>query len=418
VLQAAPIEVRSGELVSLDGTASSGAISSARWSQIAGPRVTIDHRDDLVASFVAPPVAVPTVVTIALSLFSSCTPPILTANVDVTILPPVGAALIAVEAASVVVGEPATIDVRFHSDQPVASIAHDLILGPALSFLATGNGDPQCAVSAESGATTAEFEFTPPGCAADACTGIHVAIDDPQGIPDGALLYSCAVVDGANSPRSCGYPYDCCDHLLACDDATAVAVDDAPVPAQCVEGLVRIEYPRASAHFVFSVDPPQPRVGDVVHVTVETLRRSSGLIGLPRYNLHGTEPYLVGDVSSQPSPGLRQVTYDLQAAQAGTAELSFGVTFETQWGCPGNDFYEFDGLSSDVFPLTIAARGCPGDCDTDGRVAIHELTTGVRMALGDAEITACPAMDGDGRGGVQVDDLVAAVTASLHGCTD
>jgi hypothetical protein len=39
------------------------------------------------------------------------------------------------------------------------------------------------------------------------------------------------------------------------------------------------------------------------------------------------------------------------------------------------------------------------------------------MALGDAGLTACPVMDANGLGGIQVDDLVAAVTASLHGCT-
>jgi hypothetical protein len=273
-------------------------------------------------------------------------------------------------------------------------------------------------VSAELGATAAEFEFTPPACVADACTGIHVAISNPEGIPNGVLLYSCSVVADGTSPASCDYPYDCCDHLLACDDATAAAVDGAPVPGQCVEGVVRIQYPHPTADFVFSTDPPEPRVGDLVHLTVDTVRRGSGLIGRPFYNLHGTEPYLIGDISPQRvTAGPRQVTYELQAAQAGTAGLWIGMAFETQQGCPGNDFYGFDSLRSEIFPLAIAARGCTGDCDTDGRVAIHELTTGVRMALGDAGLTACPAMDGNGRGGVQVDDLVAAVTASLHGCT-
>jgi len=418
VPQAAPSEVRSGQLVTLDGSASRGAISGARWAQIAGPRVTIDHRDSLTASFVAPPVAVPTAVTMALVVFSPCTPSIVVGNVDVTILPPVDGALIAVEADSVVVGEPATINVQLHSDRPVASVAHDLTLGPALSFVAMRDGRPECAVPAELGATAAEFEFTPPACVADACTGIHVAISNPQGIPDGALLYSCTVAAGGNSPTSCDYPYDCCDHRLACDDPTAAALDGAPVPTQCVEGAVQIQYPQPMADFLFSIDPPEPRVGDLVQVTVEIVRRGSGLLGLPFYNLDGTQPYLIGDISPQHVPGSTQVTYELQAAQAGTAELSFGVAFETQRGCPGNDSYEFDGLGSEIFPLTIAARGCTGDCDTDGRVAIHELTTGVRMALGDAGLTACPAMDGNGRGGVQVDDLVAAVTASLHGCTD
>jgi hypothetical protein len=194
-------------------------------------------------------------------------------------------------------------------------------------------------------------------------------------------------------------------------------LDGAPVPAQCVEGVVRIQYPHPAADFVFSIDPPEPRVGDLVHVTVDTVRRGSGLIGRPFYNLRGTEPYLIGDISPQHFIGPTQVTYELRAAQAGMAELSIGMAFETRRGCPGNDYYGYDSLGSEIFPLTIAAIGCAGDCDADGHVAIDELITGVRMALGDAGLTACPVMDANGRGGIQVDDLVAAVTASLHGCT-
>src|SRR5262245_13730248 len=416
VLQAAPDTVRSGELVTLTGSASTGTITATRWSQAAGPWVTIATADPLHASFVAPPVAASTVVTITLSLISPCTPPILSTRVDVTVLPPPGTASIAVEDASVVVGIPGAIDVTLHSDVPVASGAHDLTLGRGLAFAATSEGRPQCAPSAELGGAEIQFEFTPPDCISDACTGIHVAFDAADPIPDGALLYTCAVADAGLSPARCDYPYDCCDHLLACDHASAAGADGAAVPVQCVEGVVGIRYPQPAAEFVFTIDPPEPRVGDVVHLTVETVRRSPGLIGMPVYSIVGTTPFFIGDISPRRSTGPTRVIYELQVAQAGTAEISIGMTFETLDGCPGNDFYPSDGLVSQVFPITIAAAACAGDCDADGRVAVAELVTGVRMALGDAAPSACPAMDGNRHSGVQVDDLVAAVNYALNGC--
>ena len=417
VPQALPSTVRSGELVTLDANASSGAITALRWAQSAGPRVAIASGDSPLASFVAPPVAVPTVVTIALAVFSSCTPPVVVATVDVTILPPPGVALIAVQDMRLVTGEPTNIDVRLHTDQNVSRVEHDLRLGPAIAFVASSDGRPQCVAPAEIGAS-AQIEFSPLGCVADGCTGIHFAVNRSEPIPDGALLYSCAIAAAGDSPTSCEYPYDCCDHLLACDDPSAAGVDGTPLPAQCVQGRVRILFPPPAATFVFTVDPPQPRVGDLVSVSVETVRESGGLIGIPVYSLRGTQPFLTGDVSPRHLSGPGRVSYLLQAVRAGTAGLSIDVAFETEQGCPGNEFYAFDGLQSGSFPLTIAAAACDGDCDADGRVAVHELVIGVRMALGDAGLAACPAMDGNGSGGIQVDDLVAAVTATLLGCAE
>jgi hypothetical protein len=415
VAQAAPAIARSGEQVVLDGTASSGAISLARWAQVAGPRVMIVDADSLAASFVAPPVGAPTVVTVALSLRGRCRGPLLRADVDVTILPPTGVALIALEETSVVAGETAIIDVRLHTDVPVARVTHHLALGPALAFVAFP-GRPLCVPSTDLGDAAVHFELVPPGCSADGCTGIRVAIEGSRAIADRALLYTCTVAGVGQSPSQCGYPYDCCDHPLACDAASAAGVDGTPVPAQCVEGVVHVRHPQPAAEFVFSVDPPVPRVGEVVRVTVDMVRTGRGLIGRPRYYLIGTEPFFAGGVSSQrpllPGP----VTYELRAAQAGTAELSVSILFEAEWGCPGNDFYSSSSLGSDTHRLTIDTAACAGDCDGDGRVAVDEVITGVRMVLGETALAACPAMDGDGSGGIHVDDLVAAVRLSLDGC--
>jgi cysteine-rich repeat protein len=43
-----------------------------------------------------------------------------------------------------------------------------------------------------------------------------------------------------------------------------------------------------------------------------------------------------------------------------------------------------------------ATAQCAGDCNDDGSVAINELITGVNIALGSAEVSACSSFDGNG----------------------
>ena len=64
----------------------------------------------------------------------------------------------------------------------------------------------------------------------------------------------------------------------------------------------------------------------------------------------------------------------------------------------------------------LPALACPGDCDSDGTVAINELVVGVEIALGSAGINRCAAADGDGDGEVAIQELIAAVDAALSGC--
>ena len=63
-----------------------------------------------------------------------------------------------------------------------------------------------------------------------------------------------------------------------------------------------------------------------------------------------------------------------------------------------------------------AAQVCDGDCNDDRSVAVDEIVLGVRVALGDAPLGDCQAMDADGDGAVTVNDLLAAVTHALQGC--
>jgi len=62
-----------------------------------------------------------------------------------------------------------------------------------------------------------------------------------------------------------------------------------------------------------------------------------------------------------------------------------------------------------------AHAACP-ECDGDGAVAIDELITVVGIALGDASLDACPAVDRNGDGAVSIDEIIAAINAALAGC--
>src|SRR6185369_583919 len=62
------------------------------------------------------------------------------------------------------------------------------------------------------------------------------------------------------------------------------------------------------------------------------------------------------------------------------------------------------------------AQTCAGDCNDDGRVFINELVVGVTIALGQANVATCPAMDGNDDGAVRIDELVTAVRNALSDC--
>jgi len=76
--------------------------------------------------------------------------------------------------------------------------------------------------------------------------------------------------------------------------------------------------------------------------------------------------------------------------------------------------------------VRVASRGgfievvppppCPGDCNSDGSVAIDELVRAVAIALGRVAGASCPGLDRDDAPGAGVDDVIAATISSGLGC--
>lgn len=68
-------------------------------------------------------------------------------------------------------------------------------------------------------------------------------------------------------------------------------------------------------------------------------------------------------------------------------------------------------------PSPSPTRGpCYGDCNADGSVSVNELVLAVGMALGQGDVSGCPAADVNRDHSVGVNEIVAAVGAALNGC--
>ena len=69
-----------------------------------------------------------------------------------------------------------------------------------------------------------------------------------------------------------------------------------------------------------------------------------------------------------------------------------------------------------VWALLLVVRApaqlCSGDCDSDTVVSGSEVLAGVGIALDDAGLASCAALDADQSGGVSVAEVVAAINAA------
>src|SRR5262245_56996265 len=62
------------------------------------------------------------------------------------------------------------------------------------------------------------------------------------------------------------------------------------------------------------------------------------------------------------------------------------------------------------------AQSCAGDCNGDGALSVGELQTGIGIALDEAAVPTCSAIDRDGNGAVRIAELTRAVFARINGC--
>jgi hypothetical protein len=70
-------------------------------------------------------------------------------------------------------------------------------------------------------------------------------------------------------------------------------------------------------------------------------------------------------------------------------------------------------------PIATPIPGqCVGDCNGNDFVSVDEILTGVNIALGNLNVSACDSFDVNGDGMVTVDEILAAVNAALNGCPE
>ena len=118
-------------------------------------------------------------------------------------------ALVAIDIGSVraISGQRTSVDVRLDAldgDAPsVAGTQNEIFFDPAAPIAATDQGKPDCTVNPDIHKDGTDFLFLPPDCTPDVtCTGIRafvLALENTGAIPDGAVLYSCAVQVAADT---------------------------------------------------------------------------------------------------------------------------------------------------------------------------------------------------------------------------
>ena len=429
--------------------------AGARWSQLDdGPiRLQIEDADQLVASFVAPPVAETTTVQVVLQL----------TEFDfyaqfITIMPP-DTVQVVVGYATGPPGGTASVGVTIRpAGLAIAQVHHELGFEPAAAVADRGDGRPQCIAGPD--VTAATFVFLPDGCTPGvSCDRIGAALIARDPLPDEAELYHC-IIDVSDAPA------ETCNHLLTCEGGDAITQDHTRLMLSCVDGSVTSQYDIPQIDVTFEAEPAQPLVGDAVHLTFFVYGRGGDVTA----TLSGAAPYLSGAIRAD-TYSFGQISFDLRAECPGTANLQLHVTYETDLGCPGNGttLFQFVYGESPVYPLRVrepgtfqiygivadGTDGCGGghsggtvvlqplgwtapvpsgsfvfDAVPPGDYAIAALPhcdafkvwngSGVHVDNEDVTVTLCPVRranpcigDCNCNGAVDIDDLVTGVNAAL-----
>jgi len=59
---------------------------------------------------------------------------------------------------------------------------------------------------------------------------------------------------------------------------------------------------------------------------------------------------------------------------------------------------------------------CPGDCDGNGEVQVHEIVALSSIASGTGDLSSCRDGDRDDNGHISIDELISSVTSAYRGC--
>jgi hypothetical protein len=108
--------------------------------------------------------------------------------------------------------------------------------------------------------------------------------------------------------------------------------------------------------------------------------------------------------------------FDPDALPTGGTPTRTATTGTPGAGTPTAPLTPGAGTPSPTPTATPLRADCAGDCNGDRRVRVDELVRGVAIALGSTALDACRIFDADRNGSVGVNELIAAVNASLQGC--
>lgn len=134
---------------------------------------------------------------------------------------------------------------------------------------------------------------------------------------------------------------------LAATSTPTTIPTPSPTPFIC-DG---VEFPQPVLEFDFSIEPPQPVVGDPVTVTVTIRNITGGFVGRPLASLSSSVPILSGNMFAGPFHWT-PVRFELLALQPGATALNVSVTYEAKTGCCGYCFTP-GGQRSPPFTLHI-----------------------------------------------------------------
>jgi hypothetical protein len=131
---------------------------------------------------------------------------------------------------------------------------------------------------------------------------------------------------------------------------------------------------------------------------------ASATINGTQYNTSGQTDQN-GDYSAPVAAGVWQVSLncnDLNSRGFPTCPNSQTVTIPSQ-----NETADF----------TVQAHAtCVGDCNGDGSVSIDDIIEMVDIALGDLDVSRCPAGDANDDNQITIDEILKAVSVALNGC--